>query len=465
MEVRLRFGSNALGQLGAPDAGAAVSVAALCTSGGDSADPAALAATARPVPGDAAARRWFDSACGDFDVAVGDDASASAGGGGGTSAAQTTTLTVRLAAAGSGRRGAAPPPALQLAHVGERLVAGAAGLQGAVLLDAAGGAWAWDGLLRRPSQSTPLPPLQRLPLPERVAAVACGWHHAALVGASGYVYTMGSNTAGQCGLPEVAGAATVDAPTRVTAFDGLTAHPAAGAVVAAACGAWHTAFLTTGGDVYTCGSGAHGQLGHDDYGGGSGGVVGRRRKRATDDTNSSSSSGGGGSGDNDVLAVVPALGAVPTALAAGCFPRGASERAPRLVGGLPLDDDVTHVAAGAAHTLASTRSGRLYVWGRACLPAPLHPPPHASAAASAAATTSSSPPQPAPATWGLQRYTPTPALVPLRDILVHSGGAVADALAAGPPPAGGGIGVVIGVTSLAAGWMHSDVTLTVTRSS
>lgn len=415
MEARLRFGSNSLGQLGVPDAGVAVSVAFLCAAGGEGADPGALAATARPPLGSAATGLRVVSACGDFEIGVEDDTSASADG----EETATAVLTLRQLTAGNRGAAAAPP---QVTHVGRRLVAGAVGLQRALFLDAAGDAWTWAGLQPRAATTPPMPPLERLSLPERIAFVACGWHHAALVGASGHAYTVGSNAAGQCGLPDAAGAVTVDAPTRVSAFDGLTAHPSEGVVAAVACGAWHTVFLTRGGDVYTCGSGAHGQLGHD-YGA----VVTR----------------GGGA---DPLAVVPALGAVPSALTAGCFTggggSGCSERAPRLVEGLPLDDDATLVAAGAAHTLAATRSGRLFVWGRACLPAPLLSP--SATAAGIAAATASAP----PTVWGLQRYTPTPAVVPLRELLAQAAGG------------GSNLGDAVTVTSLAGGWMHSEVTVT-----
>lgn len=269
-----------------------------------------------------------------------------------------------------------------------------------------------------------VPAAMRLP-GVAVVAIACGGHHTLLLSAAGHAYACGLNTAGQCGLPGAAGARVAE-PQRLTAWDGLVGGGGSGGgvVAAVAAGRWHSLFLTTpagGSDVYSCGGGAHGQLGHPyallprasgGGGGGSGGANG-----------GASGNGGGGrdedDDDNDPLGAGAPPGPIPPGLAQGAV-RG-SEPVPRLVtagalapGGGDDDDDgdtVVAIAAGAKHSACLTRAGGVLVWGQACLPvAAPHPAPLGAVGGAhgfAAARQS----------WLLQRYTLVPTPVPLGAVL------------------------------------------------
>ena len=85
---------------------------------------------------------------------------------------------------------------------------------------------------------------------ETVVAVSCGWYHTAVVTASGHLYTFGYGYYGQLGHGNTN---QQNAPKQVTGVSNET-------VVAVSCG-FHTAVVTEGGDLYTFGRGADGQLG------------------------------------------------------------------------------------------------------------------------------------------------------------------------------------------------------------
>lgn len=262
-------------------------------------------------------------------------------------------------------------------------------------------------------EGAPLPPLTAPPaslaLREPVAAVSTGGRHALALTRSGHAYAWGWNALGQCGVDSDGAGTSVSQPTRVVAFEGLTAPGSPGAVRGVAAGGWHSVFLTTTGDVYTCGSGAHGQLGHT--------------YPLTVRTH--------GDGD-DPFAVVHPLGAIPPSLASGIC--AGLERAPRLLcaPALPLggdgannEEEVVAVGAGRKHSAAVTSRGRALVWGQACLPAPLPAPRPPGAGA-----------------WGVQRHTLQPAGVPLAAALAaapQTGYSCGLELgAAAPPPTASG---------------------------
>ncbi|XP_020080536.1 uncharacterized protein LOC109704181 isoform X2 [Ananas comosus] len=84
--------------------------------------------------------------------------------------------------------------------------------------------------------------------------VACGHDVTMVLSTSGHVYMMGSNVFGQLGNPEVDG-------KRPTCVQGNISNSF---VEEIACGAYHSAVLTSKTEVYTWGKGANGRLGHGD---------------------------------------------------------------------------------------------------------------------------------------------------------------------------------------------------------
>lgn len=342
-----------------------------------------------------------------------------------------------------------PPPPVT---VPARVTSLSAGVSHALLLDDAGRVWAWGsdaagalglgdgagaGVAAAASAPRLVPAFARGP---RVREVSCGWAHSLAVTASHHAYAWGSALYGQCGVPcssdvagweAVAGVGALPAPaaaalrdlsrtavvtpTRLPAWDGLplpadlaaaSGHAFAGPggpglVAGAAGGGWHSVFGTLTGDVYTCGAGAHGQLGHAYPPVPRSGVAARAEEEE---------GAGAGEEGGPLTARVPVRGCIPPTLAQGCC--AGMEAAPRLVerlalsagpGGCDEEDPVTRVAAGGRHTAVSTAAGRVWVWGQAVLPVL------------------------AGEAWELQRYTPAPAEVPLGHML--RGGGAADGVA------------------------------------
>lgn len=85
-----------------------------------------------------------------------------------------------------------------------------------------------------------------------VASLSCGWKHALLATADGVVYSWGTGRHGQLGLGDETLA--VDQPRQIVAFRGT-------GIQRVRCGWEHSVFHATSGQVLTCGSNRHGQLG------------------------------------------------------------------------------------------------------------------------------------------------------------------------------------------------------------
>ena len=109
--------------------------------------------------------------------------------------------------------------------------------------------WGSLGLGDRVDRYTPT----RITGLSNVVAISAGYDHNFAILTNGDIYAFGANNAGQLGLGNTVHPRT--SPQKVTTICN---------VVAIAAGAWHSLFLTTSGDVYSCGWGAYGALGHGD---------------------------------------------------------------------------------------------------------------------------------------------------------------------------------------------------------
>lgn len=239
-------------------------------------------------------------------------------------------------------------------------------------------------------------------LPRAAVRVACGDGHCAVVDSAACAYTWGDNFYGQCAVTG-GGDATIARPVRVDAFDGIpldtplsagTCDAARGVISAVACGAWSTAFLTTGGDVYTTATFDDGDAKDSPL----------RRAHDARAVQSFAAIGGG-----DALGVGG----------------GTRKSSLSITDGLP--SDVIGVAAGARHYVATTQSGEAWVWGVDALPARVTP-----TAASIGPPVSGSRPVDASAAqvertlgaidgWGLVRLAAAPTRVPVEE-LTRGGG-------------------------------------------
>ena len=92
------------------------------------------------------------------------------------------------------------------------------------------------------------------PIRRRGTRISCGYNHTVFLDARGNVYTCGLGEDGQLGHDD-----TKDrrVPTKVIALEDKK-------IVSVSCGSYHTAFLDNQGNVYTCGWGDDGPLGHGD---------------------------------------------------------------------------------------------------------------------------------------------------------------------------------------------------------
>lgn len=90
-----------------------------------------------------------------------------------------------------------------------------------------------------------------------VKSIACGWKHSLLATEGGEVFAWGSGRNGELGLGDAVLAA--DRPTKVNTFQedtGIGVH-----IDKVLCGWQHSALHASGGELFTCGSNRHGQLG------------------------------------------------------------------------------------------------------------------------------------------------------------------------------------------------------------
>lgn len=108
--------------------------------------------------------------------------------------------------------------------------------------------------------SQPLP----IPLPlhnntTKATKVSCGRAHTIIVTDKEGVFSLGSNCYGQCGCPLIPEKSKGGTP-RINKVEGLE-----GEILQVFCGQDHTMFLTSSGEVYSCGWGADGQTGLGHY--------------------------------------------------------------------------------------------------------------------------------------------------------------------------------------------------------
>ncbi|DAZ94133.1 TPA: hypothetical protein N0F65_010377 [Lagenidium giganteum] len=89
---------------------------------------------------------------------------------------------------------------------------------------------------------------------EEAVRVACGWDHSMAVTAQGAVYSWGSGSNGKLGHNDEE---NYDVPTLIRALEGKT-------VKDAKAGCEHSVLLTDQNEVFTCGQGDSGRLGHGD---------------------------------------------------------------------------------------------------------------------------------------------------------------------------------------------------------
>ncbi|THU44863.1 hypothetical protein C4D60_Mb02t11850 [Musa balbisiana] len=113
------------------------------------------------------------------------------------------------------------------------------------------------GVLGHGQEITQCAAFSRISLPSQsfVTHISASHNHTAFVVQSGEVFTCGDNSSFCCGHGEVGHA--IFRPTRIEALKGTPCKQVA-------TGLSFTVILTTQGQVYTCGSNAHGQLGHGD---------------------------------------------------------------------------------------------------------------------------------------------------------------------------------------------------------
>lgn len=143
----------------------------------------------------------------------------------------------------------------------------AAGDNHAIAVCEDGKAWAWgSGECGQLGSGAPperagaggggacVPVSVRVPPTAMVRAAACGRDHSAVLTSDGRVWTFGSSLHGQLGLGNIGERSWT--PAVVDALDGVGTMRMDGSftgMASVACGAWHTAALSTTGDVYAWG--------------------------------------------------------------------------------------------------------------------------------------------------------------------------------------------------------------------
>lgn len=150
-------------------------------------------------------------------------------------------------------------------ELNDRVVLVVAGAEHTLALGDSGALYSWGngqcGRLGHGNEEDVYTPTQIQALHRAtVTNVSAGGGHTLVTTRSGRVFSCGLGEFGQLGLGDYEDAMV---PTRVVALSSVK-------VVQTSCGSQHSCFLTSEGDVYTCGKGSRGRLG-----------VGDSAKRAT----------------------------------------------------------------------------------------------------------------------------------------------------------------------------------------
>ncbi|CAM9419318.1 unnamed protein product [Ectocarpus sp. 6 AP-2014] len=199
-----------------------------------------------------------------------------------------------------------------------------------------------------------------------VIRAACGRDHSAIITNDGRIWTFGSGLHGQLGLGTVGETSSI--PTVVDALIGVGTMRPDGSFTgmeAVACGAWHTAALSTTGDVYTWGWARFGALGPSP-------VVTGSPRRSQQDTNASATRDSATINDSGAS---PASGKrkLKSARSTPAEEEGEVRPYPGLVDEMDDiladdDDQLVSVSCGARYTVATSTKGRAFVWGQVAPP-------------------------------------------------------------------------------------------------
>ncbi|GLJ16737.1 hypothetical protein SUGI_0288000 [Cryptomeria japonica] len=208
------------------------------------------------------------------------------------------------------------------------------------------------GVLGHGPEITQCGSLTRLPLGLTVTHVSGSHNHAALVTQSGEVFTWGDNSSFCCGHGEVG--CVIFRPTKIEALKGIICKQVA-------TGLSYTVILTKYGQVYTCGSNSHGQLGHGD-------TLERTTPRKVERFNSLGPVLQIAAGVSHTMAVTED-GTLYTFGSGSNFCLGhgdpRDEFQPRAVQAFKRKNiHVIRVSAGDEHSVALDSNGYVYTWGK-----------------------------------------------------------------------------------------------------
>lgn len=186
----------------------------------------------------------------------------------------------------------------------------------------------------------------------RVVNISAFHNHAAFVTESGEVFTCGDNSSSCCGHGDVG--RTIFRPTQIEALEGISCKQVA-------TGLSFTVILTRNGQVYTCGSNTHGQLGHGD-------TIDRAAPKIVDFFKGTSRVVQVAAGASYTFAVtddgtVHSFGSCTNF----CLGHGDqhNELLPRAIQSFKRRNiHVVRVSAGDEHAVALDALGHVYTWGR-----------------------------------------------------------------------------------------------------
>ena len=200
----------------------------------------------------------------------GRDARKSLGRGGCNSCGQCSKARAKCAAALQSNTNTPAWVAQPFGSGGTEVKALAAGDNHVIAVCGKGTAWAWgrgdcgqlgvgppaphEGAAGADAGGSCVPMAVRIPAPNVVRTAACGRDHSAILASDGRVWTFGSSLHGQLGLGGI-GEVSWE-PAVVGSLEGVGTMRRDGSftgVASLACGAWHTAALSTTGDVYAWG--------------------------------------------------------------------------------------------------------------------------------------------------------------------------------------------------------------------